>query len=141
MRYGNYSNNHLKTRFSGKNSRWKTIVSSHVSLIILAIIVFVIVNATVNIHEKSVTSQQRLRDAEAELQKIKNHAEDVSKEINYLSDDKGIEAELRIKYKAVREGESVAVIIGDDSQLANAVSSSSTKSVVWYKRIFGIFGF
>ncbi len=76
-------------------------------------------------------SYKRLETAQIELQKLEEHRSVLANKIQYLSTEQGIEAELRTKYRAVREGESVAVIVEND-QVASAlqVSSSSESDVL-----------
>lgn len=108
----------------GKRRR-KRFLSSPLLILGLLVVLLVLIKATWNIREKAVRSAGRLRAAEAELVKLKEHREDLERHVGYLSSEQGIEAELRTKYRAVKEGESVAVIV-DDAQTAAALAASTT---------------
>ncbi len=71
------------------------------------------------------SSVSKLETANAELAKLEDHQNSLANKIKYLSTDQGIEAELRTKYRAIREGESVAVIV-ENSQTANASQFASS---------------
>ena len=112
---------------------------------ILVIFLFVLSRAAVNIHSKAVVSEATLVQTQAELSKLKERQLEMSSKVAYLSTEQGIEAEARTKYHAVREGESVAVIV-DDAQTAAALnastaigSASSTPS--WWRKILQVIGF
>jgi cell division protein FtsB len=98
-----------------------------------------------NIREKLSDSNSRLRSTNAEFMKLQAHQNDLSNKISYLSTEQGIEAELRTKYRAIREGESVAVIVDEDqasSSLTHASSSQQTDSnISWWRRILRVVGF
>ena len=118
----------------GNRSGWKRFVRSPFTIIGAAIILVVLARATWSIHEKAVSTAQRLADAKAELIKLQAHGDDLSREVGYLSTDQGVEAELRTKYRAVKNGESVAVIV-DDENAAAVAAASSTPAIGWWQRI------
>jgi cell division protein FtsB len=93
-----------------------------------------------NIHEKAVTSQNRLTEAQAELASLGQQKESLSNSISYLSTSAGIETELREKYHAIKPGESVAVIVGDSSGDASSTSSSTPSESLW-GRLVDFIGF
>ncbi len=91
--------------------------------------------------EKLTLSKTRLETTAMELTKLEDHQDDLANKIKYLSTEQGIEAELRTKYRAIREGESVAVIV-DNEQAANVLqfassSADSTSDKVTKKGWFG----
>jgi len=104
MKYGNRS-----------ISIWKTIISSPISLIVLVIFFAVLAKATWNIRQKSLISSSRLNQARVELIKLEMRGGDLESKIGRMSTEQGIEAELRTKYRATKEGEMVAVIVDDES--------------------------
>ena len=107
------------------NRRGKRFVSSPLLLIGLLIVFAFLAKAAWNIRHKAVVSAARLSAAEAELNKLTAHKKDLERHVGYLSSEQGIEAELRTKYRAVKDGESVAVIV-DDAETAAALMASSS---------------
>jgi len=130
----------------GNQGTWKKIISSPFIFVGLLILFIFLTKAVWGIREKNALSNSRLSSAQSELQRLETHQKDLTTQIDYLSTERGIEAELRTKYRAIREGESVAVIV-DDDQTASAVESASTSIVNnnkkngWLDKVFGLFGF
>lgn len=110
----------------GNRSPWQRFISSPFSAIALLIVVIILARASFNIHSKVETSAAKLQQAQANLEKLKQRQQDVSQKVEYLSTDQGMEAEIRTKYHAVKEGEQVAVIVDDSQRSDNSVPASMT---------------
>jgi cell division protein FtsB len=124
----------------GNRSLTKRLVSSPISLVLAAVLFVVLAKGVWTIHLKAAASSARLEEAHAELVKLQARQTDLSKKVEYLSTNEGIEAEIRTKYRAVHEGESVAVIIDPADQTANSANASSTSSNGFWHKLFHIFG-
>lgn len=96
-------------------------MSSPFTLAVFVIVLIFLARSVWGIKDKAKDSNHRLSVAEAELSRLEAHKEDLADRIDYLSTEQGIEAELRTKYRAVRNGESVAVIL-DDKETASVGS-------------------
>lgn len=109
-------------------------------MMIVGIVLFVILAKAVwNIHEKASISGARLDQAQNELQKLTERQDNLSAKVTFLSTDQGFESELRAKYLAVKDGESVAVILDPE------VSTTSTSSSVviqenWFMKMLHALG-
>ena len=125
----------------GNHSVWKKFISSPVTFIVLIILFVFLSKAAWGIREKALLSAEKLRIAQNELIKLESRQKDLSNQIGYLSTDEGVEAELRTKYRAVKEGESVAVII--DTNPTNIVSATSTSvnTKGWWQKLLQMLGF
>jgi len=129
----------------GKSGVWRKIISSPFTLVIILIFFIFMLKVVWNIREKLADSNSRLRSTNAEFMKLQAHQNNLSNKISYLSTEQGIEAELRTKYRAIREGESVAVIV-DEDQVSSSSSHASTSEQIasdlsWWKRILQVIGF
>ncbi len=120
----------------GNRSFWHRFISSPFSAVGLVVVVFVLARASLNMYSKVETSEVKLQQAQANLEKLSERQQDISRKVDYLSTDQGIEAEIRTKYHAVKNGEQVAVIV-DDSQKASAVQSASGTTATSSPRFFG----
>ena len=69
-------------------------------------------------------SARRL-EAEAELQKLQTRKDSLQEKIDYLRDDRGIEAEIRKHFDVVREGEQVVVLL-DNTRPTPTTTVTST---------------
>lgn len=117
----------------GKRSGWKRFFSSTLALIGAFVLFVFLAHATWGVYQKSRQSGDKLSEAQAEYDKLQTHQRDLSDKVSYLSTDEGKEAEMRTKYRAIKEGESVAVIL--DDQAAAAVTATSTESVGWFRSL------
>ena len=130
----------------GKQGKWKRVVSSPFFLIVILIVFVFLVKAVWKMRERVMTSSERLNTTNAELAKLEDHRSELSNKIKYLSTEQGIEAELRTKYRAIREGESVAVIVNSDESTTTADSYASSSQVIksdvgWWSRFWKSLGF
>ncbi len=115
-------------------------MKSPLAMAIICVILFVLIKATWSIHQKAVVSDAKLARARVELVKLQARQKDLDSQVSELSTDQGIETELRTKYRAVRDGESVAVITGDVGQTAATAGASTTVSVGWWRGLWSWFG-
>jgi cell division protein FtsB len=85
-------------------------------------------------YEKAELVKVRRVETEQELEHLKKQKEALEKQVKYLSDDRGIEAEMRRQYDVTLPGEQVVVIV--DPQKATTSSASTSKAVEedvpWY---------
>lgn len=96
-------------------------------------------HAAWEIYVKDRTAADRLAQAQANLSRLQAQQGSLTEKIQYLSTDRGVEAELREKYRAVKDGESVAVIV--DAPEASGSAATSTPSQSWLGSFLQLFGF
>ena len=85
-----------------------------------------------------------MAEAQVGYDKMVARKADLTKEVDYLSTEQGVEAELRTKYRAVKEGESVAVIVdnspGQTAAVSEASSSVPANGGSWWTRLLHAVG-
>jgi len=117
-------------------------------LIALALLFF-LARAAWNVHRSAGLVSTRLSQAQAEKDKLDAEKQSLSSKIGDLSTPSGLESELRIKYRAVKEGESVAVIVNKDqttsssspSNLLNSSNSSNlSRQMGWWDKMLSMIG-
>jgi cell division protein FtsB len=118
----------------GNQAPWKRYLASPVALIFLLLVLFVLARATFRLTAKADSGEARLAQAQAEYQKLEQRKADLSIKVEKLSTTEGLESEIRAKYRAVKDGESVAVII-DDEHITAALTASSTPQLGFFRRI------
>ena len=129
----------------GNSSLWKKFISSPFTLVVVIVVFLFLVKTVWGIREKNSLSVSKLESAETELIKLESHQRDLAEQIRHLSTERGIESELRTKYRAIHEGESVAVIV-DDNQITAVIDASSTdmnkgNEKSWFTKFMQFFGF
>ena len=127
----------------GNRSLGKKLLTSPFSALALVVFAVILVRAAINISAKAALSNDKLSQAQTELAALKDRQAEVARKVAILSTEHGMEAEIRTKYHAVKEGESVAVIV-PDSQTASGVNASddatSTQPLSWWRRLLRMFG-
>jgi cell division protein FtsB len=119
-------------------------LSSPISLVAALIILVLLLRAAWNIHDKSRLSETRLDKAEIELAKLQDDHKELSEKSADLATDAGLENEMREKYRAVRPGESVAVIVDNAEPTGLSLSTTSSATTVnrgFWRSILALFGF
>ncbi|HTK33437.1 MAG TPA: hypothetical protein VL335_02745 [Candidatus Paceibacterota bacterium] len=124
----------------GNREPWKRFFYSPASIGIALIMTVLIVRGAWNIHEKALLAEDRLDQAKAELADLQSQKTSLSASIDHLSTPAGMEAELREKYHAVKEGESVAVIIDPDADNATSGQSTTTPPISWWGKLLRMIG-
>jgi cell division protein FtsB len=88
-------------------------------------------------YQKAEIMAGRRHETEAEVQHLREQKVVLEKQVNYLKDERGIEAEMRRQFDVALPGEQVVVIV-DDKNKNNATSSQSTTTSTqedhpWYQ--------
>jgi len=115
---------------------WRTILYSPIALTFLVMISLYLAFVTYNryVIEREMSSRQL--DAENELKTLEQRRDTLQKKVDYLSNDRGIEAEMRRNFDVAREGEKVVIILDDEIATNNIEPLSSitpTTTRPWYK--------
>jgi len=111
----------------GNKSLWKRIFYSPVGIFIAAIVFIFILRGAWNVREKALLANERLEQTQMELSDLQNQQKSLSASIAQLSTPAGIETALREKYHAVKQGESVAVIVDNSATDDSSSSLDSTE--------------
>jgi len=104
---------------------WRTILYSPIALTFLVMISLYLAFVTYNryVIEREMSSRQL--DAENELKTLEQRRDTLQKKVDYLSNDRGIEAEMRRNFDVAREGEKVVIILDDEIATNNIEPLSS----------------
>ena len=104
---------------------WRTVLYSPITLTFLMMIFLYLAYVTYNryVIEREMSSRQL--DAENELKTLEQRRDTLQKKVDYLSNDRGIEAEMRRNFDVAREGEKVVIILDDEIATNNIEPLSS----------------
>jgi cell division protein FtsB len=125
-----------------KKKKIKNIVHSPVFIIILFIILMILMRAIFSVYQKQSVSEINLNKERIEYQKMSQRKEKLVSSIDYLKTDDGVESEIRTKFRLVKEGESVVVIVNDasssiKSEIKNTQNTNTTaSSTSFFSKIF-----
>jgi len=134
----------------GNKSLWKRLFYSPIGILLALVILFLLIRGGVSIHQKSLIAQIRLDQAQKEFSDLEKQQKSLSASIDQLSTPAGIEAALREKYHAVKQGEEVAVIVDKTVSASGTPTTSdtdggsdkkTTTNLSWWSRFLSMFGF
>ncbi len=113
-----------------KKKKIKKIIYSPIVLLILAIIFVIFFRGLISVYKKAKISEQNLEKEKIELSKLIDRQKNLTSSIDYLKTEQGIEDEIRTKFRAVKEGEQVAVILSDVASIPPK-EASTTKGFLY----------
>lgn len=114
----------------------KKFMYSKVTLVVLVILTVLILKAVWSVYQKQQFTKDNLNKTASDYNNLKEREERLSREINWLKTENGIEQEIREKYGLVKPGEEVIVIVDKDNvdDGANIPSESLwQKILIWLR--------
>jgi cell division protein FtsB len=113
----------------------KTVLEAPLTRVILVLLVLLMGWSAYTRWSISNDMEQRRADAERELNGLKKQKEGLEKQVQYLSDDRGIEAEMRRQFDVALNNEQVVVIV--EPEEGEIKSATSTYQIIeepaWYE--------
>lgn len=83
-------------------------------IVVLLVICILLGISVVKIYLKYAHAKSIRNDYQEELTQIKQHETDLQKNIDALSTERGKEEEIRDRYRVVKQGEQMILIVNDD---------------------------
>lgn len=112
----------------------RAILESRITWVLLMVIIASIFVSAYGRYSIAKDMAGRRAEAEAELAELKARQMDLQKEVDYLSNERGIEAEVRRQFDVAREGEQVVIILGSDDAGASTTEATTTPTTrPWYR--------
>lgn len=105
--------------------------------IVVLLVICIILGASVfKIAKKYIHAKSIRDDYQQELEQVKKHEADLQKNIAALSTERGKEEEIRDRYRVVKQGEQMILIVNNtDEQLEAEIEHSFWKKIkVWFTR-------
>ena len=110
----------------------RKILYSPVVLIILTIILFILIRGSWNVRKKAELSLQNLERDQTGLQKMIEREKNLTLSLEFIKTDKGVESEIRSKFRAVKDGEKLAAIVDEQSTTTETIEPIEEHGF-WYK--------
>lgn len=104
-----------------KKSWWQSILSSRLTIVVLFIASFTLSFAVYDRYVVEQDVRERRHDAELELEELKAHQAELEERVDYLSNEQGLETEIRRHFDVSKEGEQVVVLMGETATLTPTV--------------------
>lgn len=114
--------------------KMKSIVASRVTQgVILTITLFVMISAY-NRYLIARDMSERRSAVESEIHALEERYESLKKDVDYFTNERGIEAELRRQFDVTREGEQLIIILDDENKLETKEEpATTTEKRAWYR--------
>lgn len=126
--------------FQQKKPSYKKFIHSPGALFVLFILTLIVLKALWGVYKKERLSAEYLAREQGEYNKMIARKNELTQSVEYLKTDRGVEAEIRSKFRVVKEGESVAVIVDNDASTSAPEVSTTTNKSGWQK-FTELFGF
>jgi len=115
--------------------KFKTVLSSPITRVLLLILVLLMGYSAYKRFAIAKDMERRRHEVESDVVRLQGQKEVLEKQVLYLSDDRGIEAEMRRQFDVALENEQVVVIVEPENDEINTSSSTyeNTKEPAWYQ--------
>lgn len=123
-----------------KKKPYRKFLYSPLTLILLLVIFGVLLKALWGVYQKEKMSAEYLAREQNELQKLTDRQRELAKSVEYMKTEKGIEAEIRSKFRVAKEGELLAIIVDNDEKNNVKFSTTTTSnSFGFWEKLFRLF--
>ncbi len=116
-----------------KKKRIRKMLYSPIILILLGIVLFILIKGVWGVYQKNKLSAQNLEREKTELEKLNQRQKNLASSIDYLKTDQGVEDEIRTKFRAIRDGEKVVVIVDNQATVTSETSTTTPEHGLFYK--------
>lgn len=113
-----------------RKKKIRKILYSPIILVVLGIVFILLSSGVWGVYTKAQLSAQNLEREKLEFEKLAIRQKNLASSIDYLKTEQGVENEIRTKFRAIKEGEQVVVIV--DNQVATTSETATTSRSFWY---------
>ena len=117
------------SRLKNKN-KIKKIIYSWFVLVLLLLVILLVGKGVWGVYQSEKISRQNKQFSEKRYNGLQDKSDLISSEIEVLETEKGVEAEIRDKFRVVKEGEQLAIIINSDDEPKKQIEE---KEPIWVK--------
>jgi cell division protein FtsB len=113
----------------------KTLLAAPITRIILAALVILMAWGAYTRYEIAKDMEHRRVEIEKDVERLRHQKEGLEKQVQYLKDDRGIEAEMRRQFDVALQNEQVVVIVEPDKGEIKATSTTyqTDEEPAWYE--------
>jgi cell division protein FtsB len=111
----------------------KTIIHSRLVRVLLVVVCIVLVRGAYHRYEIATDMEARRAVAEAEVAQLQAQKDALEKKVGYLSDERGIEAEMRRQFDVALKDEQVVVIVEPEKSATSTPLPPAPPKKKWYE--------
>lgn len=115
--------------------KMRAVADSRITWVILLIIAAFVLISAYNRYQIARDMAERRAEVEMEAKELEERRQDLEAEVRYLSNERGIEAEMRRQFDIALEGEQVVIIVEDEETKIEPLSTTTVKEEkrAWYR--------
>ncbi len=106
---------------------------SRVTQGIVLFLALLVIFSAINRYLIAVDMAERRATVEAEIHSLESRRQSLETEVQYLSNERGIEAEMRRQFDVAREGEQVVIILEDEPVVQPVDTEVVLPDRPWYR--------
>ncbi len=107
------------------------------ALIVLFIAIVFLLKEVYDIYQKQQISRQNYDRVATSVESLKSREKMLTSELDRLSTNQGVEAEIREKFNVVKPGEEIIMVINSSSSEADQTAGNSEQN--WWQKFIGWF--
>ena len=112
----------------------KSVFGSRVTQVIILVVAFFILLSAYDRFLIAREMAERRAAVESEIASLEERREILETEVQYLSNERGIESEMRRQFDIAREGEQVVIILEDEKvESSESAATTTQKERAWYR--------
>lgn len=119
-------------------ARFRRFLFSKTVAILLAGVFIVVAQAAWGMYEKSVEARERAARVASELEDLEARTARIRNDIERLSDERGIEEEIRTRFMVAKDGEEVLILSGENGEKRPAELKPKERGV--FEQLLGAVG-
>ncbi len=109
----------------------RKILYSPVTLLALAIVLSILVSGVWGVYQKSKVSSENLEREKKEIGRLTERERMLTAFIDFLKTEQGVENEIRTKFRAIKEGEKVVVIVDNKASVVEATTTAPSRGLLY----------
>ncbi len=115
--------------------KMRTIFGSRLTQGILLILSFFVLISAYNRYLIALEMAERREAVESEIQSLQERRTTLESEVKYLSNERGMESELRKQFDVARKGEQVVIILDEKAKVVgdSEATTTATTTRAWYR--------
>lgn len=117
--------------------KFRAVFESRITWTILLVLTGLMTMSAYSRYQIARDTADKRAEAEAEKARLETRKTDLEEEVKYLSNDRGIEAEMRRQFDVAKDGEQIIVIVEDEAaeaSLTEPIATSTAEEVrPWYR--------
>ena len=115
--------------------KFRAITESRITWVVLLVLTAMVFISAYDRYQIARDMAGRRAEVEKEVRELEARHAELEAEVRYLSNDRGIEAQMRRQFDVAREGEQVVIIVEDEESSIEPLPTSTQpeKKRAWYR--------